>query len=115
MRFGMISDKICNLCNTEDETIAHLFFASRISKSIWQHVLKWIDIQHDPKQWQEELRWTLDKIARKGWKANLLKFVITETIYEVWHYRNDIIFGRNTQRNNHTNTCDKFIESILYI
>ncbi|CAK8536914.1 unnamed protein product [Lathyrus sativus] len=28
-RFGMIEDNICNLCQTEDETLNHLFLLSR--------------------------------------------------------------------------------------
>lgn len=49
-RFGMIHEQRFNLCDDVDENLDHLFFACRISKSIWSYVLQWMDIQYEPKK-----------------------------------------------------------------
>lgn len=35
-RFNVISDSNCSFCHTEEETIAHLFFACRYTSEIWK-------------------------------------------------------------------------------
>lgn len=54
-RFGLIQEKICSLCNEVDESHDHLFFACSESKKVWSEVLNWIDCQHSPQPWNEEI------------------------------------------------------------
>ncbi|XP_058742594.1 uncharacterized protein LOC131615108 [Vicia villosa] len=113
-RFGMIHEQRCSMCDDTDENLEHLFFACRVVKSIWSYVLQWLDIQLEPKAWSTEFAWILENIAKKGWRANLLKLAFTETIYGIWRYRNDMIFGANTQRYKSIDTSKDIIENIMY-
>ncbi|XP_058727197.1 uncharacterized protein LOC131598632 [Vicia villosa] len=83
-RFGIINDSHYSLYNEIEESITHLFFECKITKSNWDQVLKWIEVTHEPKAWDEELNWTIQETEKKGWKASLLKLAFTETLYEVW-------------------------------
>lgn len=90
--FGMLQDNICGLCKEQEESIHHLFFACSETKPIWQAVLNWLEIMHDPKGWLEEKPWLLQYSESKGWKAEMMKLAVTKTLQEIWLYRNDIIF-----------------------
>ncbi|KAL5127229.1 hypothetical protein HKD37_14G039687 [Glycine soja] len=81
-RFGMIKENQCSLCKESEESIAHLFFYCKITKFIWEQILKWIEVTHEPKTWGVELKWTIRETGKKGWKAKLLKLALTETLYE---------------------------------
>ncbi|XP_058766071.1 uncharacterized protein LOC131639605 [Vicia villosa] len=48
MRFKLITDSVCSICKTADETIAHLFFECMENKEVWCQVLQWIDKDHRP-------------------------------------------------------------------
>ena len=65
------------------------FFDCKITKSIWEQILEWIEVTHEPRTWDVELKWAIRETGKKGWKAKLLKLAFTETLYEVWLYRND--------------------------
>lgn len=41
----------------------------------------------------EELKWNTRNCKGKGWKTILLKVVITQTVYDVWRYRNETSYG----------------------
>ncbi|CAK8535269.1 unnamed protein product [Lathyrus sativus] len=50
-------------------------------------------VQHTPFDWHEELNWLITKCKGKGWRKCLLCSSISVTIYEVWKYRNNVVFG----------------------
>lgn len=54
-----------------------------------------MNIHHDLKGWNDELKWMICNGNRKGWKVCLIRSVATETIYEVWRHRNNKSFGKN--------------------
>lgn len=58
-------------------------------------MLQWMEESHVPTQWNEELIWLNERTKGKGWHVGLLKMIAAETIYPIWHYRNNIIFGNN--------------------
>ncbi|KAH1256923.1 putative ribonuclease H protein [Glycine max] len=98
-RFGMIKENQCSLCKESEESIGHLFFDCKITKSIWEQILKWIEVTHEPKTWDVELKWAIRETGKKGWKAKLLKLALTETLYE-----------NNVNRN----IVDNIIDNIVY-
>lgn len=57
--------------------------------------MDWLQVTHDRRGWQKELNWLIQQCKGKGWRASLLKLVITQTTYGIWEYRNDICFGNN--------------------
>ncbi|CAK8564283.1 unnamed protein product [Lathyrus sativus] len=92
-RFGMVEDNSCKLCQAEDETVNHLFFSCQETKHIWKEVLNWFNFSHDPQPWNAELVWISNNTKGKGWKVEVLKMLVAETIYNIWGYRNGKTFG----------------------
>ncbi|CAK8578824.1 unnamed protein product [Lathyrus sativus] len=107
-KFGITTDDRCKFCNKE-ETIDHLFFQCPPFQSCWQEILGWMRVQHTPCDWHEELNWIMTQCKGKGWRKCLLRSSIAETIYEVWKYRNNAVFGNTV----HTMEIRDVVISIL--
>src|ERR1043165_87598 len=90
-KFGMIDNAECCFCQ-EEETQNHLLFGCEELGRIWSTVLDWMQIKRKPKDWKEELQWILLAARGKSKQAMLFKLVVTETVYGVWKYRNDICY-----------------------
>ncbi|XP_058757171.1 uncharacterized protein LOC131630409 [Vicia villosa] len=109
-KFNMIRDSKCVFCQIEEESNAHLFFACKYTNTIWKHILDWIQVQHTPLPWVEELNWIKNVVGKKGWRASMLKLAFTETVYGIWSRRNNMVFGNIT----HTDTVKEIIDCIVY-
>ncbi|CAK8536300.1 unnamed protein product [Lathyrus sativus] len=108
----MIQDGICRLCNTEEETMNHLFFCCKQTGYIWKEVLHWFNIDHEPQPWETELTWINNMTKGKGWRVAVLKMVVAETIhYTIWRYRNSITFGNNVDN---TTLGTNIIDNVIY-
>lgn len=79
-RFGMLDNDECCFCRNK-KTLEHLMFSCPILRNIWEYV--WLQSSHKLGGWIEELRWRVDNCKRNGWRANILKCAIVETVYEV--------------------------------
>lgn len=110
-KFGMIQDTICSPCNTEPETMNHLFFNCSITHGIWTHILNCIEVIHDPNKWHTKIRWAIKYTNRKGWRAKLLKLALIKVTYGIWQLKNEKVFDKHS----HYNIIDRIIESIIYI
>lgn len=91
--FGLIQEGIWSLCEEVEEMINHLFFDCRIRKNIWTAILTWMEVDHVPKEWSLEKNWAIEYTRKKGWKANILKRALAETINGIWLHRTNIIFS----------------------
>jgi hypothetical protein len=89
----------------------HLMFNCNETKSIWRKVLEWIQVDHNPLGWRQELDWIIQRTKGKGGHAKILKLAFTESVYHIWRYRNDISFG-NAVQNKHIE--GKIIDTIVY-
>ena len=107
-KFGMISDSNCCLCH-QVETLD--YFECSEMHVIWQNILNWLHVNHVPKSWHMELPWLVQHCNRKGWRFNLLKLVVTETIYVLWGYRNDKCFGSFRMQKN---IVDQILNIIIF-
>ncbi|XP_058768187.1 uncharacterized protein LOC131641910 [Vicia villosa] len=87
-RFGLLAHSECSFCPYE-ETHEHLFFECEETKKIWKAVLLWIQIDHEPCSWRDEMHWLVNKTKGKGKLAALIRLAIAETVYNVWRHRND--------------------------
>lgn len=96
-RFGTITNGKCIFCD-EIESITHLFFACRVTSSIWSNMLKWLRMIHSPQDWDSEPCWITDNAKGKSIQAKLLKMCATKTIYHVWMVRNRKIFQGNINK-----------------
>ncbi|CAK8537176.1 unnamed protein product [Lathyrus sativus] len=55
MNLGLVQNSVCNICEKENKTQDHIMFACRILKDIWKQVLNWMNIDHQPLEWKEEV------------------------------------------------------------
>ncbi|CAK8574623.1 unnamed protein product [Lathyrus sativus] len=91
-RLGLTTDDRCKFCDKE-ETIDHFLFDCPPFKTCWQQILVCLGFQHFPCEWREELEWLITHCKGKGWRKCILCSAVAETIYEVWRYRNNAVFG----------------------
>ncbi|XP_058763890.1 uncharacterized protein LOC131637316 [Vicia villosa] len=110
MKWGLIDHNKCSFCDAV-ETQQHLLFDCSLMKNAWKKVLNWINIQHEPLNWDRELEWIVLNCRGKSKRAAMLKLAITECIYEVWRYRNEKSFDTNTKDRN---IEERVIEMIVY-
>lgn len=68
----------------------------------------WLKSDHHPLPWLEELKWILKTTSKKGCKANVMKIAFTETLYDIWNRRNDIVFKHKID------FVHNIIDSIIY-
>ncbi|MCI04098.1 hypothetical protein A2U01_0025141 [Trifolium medium] len=109
-KYGLIDPTHCCFCNA-DETQQHLMFNCSETKGIWRKVLEWIQVDHNPLGCRHEMEWIIQQTKGKGGRAKILKLAFTESVYEIWRYRNDVSFG-NAVQNQHTD--GKIIDTIVY-
>ncbi|CAK8564326.1 unnamed protein product [Lathyrus sativus] len=93
-KLGLTTDDNCKFCNKE-ETIDHLLFDCLPFKNCWQQILACLGIQRFPCEWRDELEWLVTQCKGKGWRKCILRSAVAETIYEVWKYHNNSVFGNN--------------------
>lgn len=64
--FGIVHDSSCVLYNTKEESLNHLFFKCSKIRPIWKEILNWLELDHRPQQWGEELDWLITVTKGKG-------------------------------------------------
>ncbi|XP_058734199.1 uncharacterized protein LOC131605929 [Vicia villosa] len=94
-RLGLLQEETCSLCMEQPEDINHLIIDCKVTRHIWLEVLQWLELHHHPVQWQEEIAWIIHHTKGKSFQSYMLKIAIAETVYGIWKYRNERIFGTN--------------------
>jgi hypothetical protein len=61
--------------------------------------------------WSQEVDWIIHHTKGKGVRAKILKLAFTESVYEIWRYKNDISFGNDVE-NKHID--EHIIDNIVY-
>ncbi|XP_019415076.1 PREDICTED: uncharacterized protein LOC109326744 [Lupinus angustifolius] len=99
LKFGTVTDgkyAFCDLMETAD----HILFSCPKSADIWNFVLSWMKVNHQPGRWKNGLTWLEKHTRGKSMRSKLLKCVVAETIYDIWSFRNLCIFlGHNANSN----------------
>ncbi|XP_019258471.1 PREDICTED: uncharacterized protein LOC109236718 [Nicotiana attenuata] len=96
-RWGVSVDQDCVMCNSEKETINHLFFECPYANVLWSKLLEWQGIDKSIQGWDKELKWAEKWTKRRNGAAQLYKTVLASTIYYVWQERNGRIFKNKTR------------------
>ncbi|XP_070017114.1 uncharacterized protein LOC142172448 [Nicotiana tabacum] len=91
-RWGLLEDTACALCNSEEETIEHLFFKCSFSAQVWTAMLEWQGIKRQVMTWGQELEWDERECKGKNCKAEVYRIVLPGSIYYIWQERNERIF-----------------------
>lgn len=76
LRFGMITDGICNLCGTENETANHIFFSCCKITGIWFDILKWLEITYTGNTWDNVCKWSIIIPKVKDGDQNFLNLLL---------------------------------------
>ncbi|GAU47651.1 hypothetical protein TSUD_27760 [Trifolium subterraneum] len=89
---------------TRPRALVNLWLACHESetKGVWRKILEWIQIDHNPLGWRQEVEWIFQQSKGKGGHAKILKLAFTESVYEIWRYRNDVRFGNVVHTYQHT-------------
>ncbi|XP_060180736.1 uncharacterized protein LOC132610464 [Lycium barbarum] len=86
-------DPKCVLCKFEDKTGDHLFAECPYTTRVWDRLLQWLQIQHNPRHsWLMHYQWVLYDIKGRTVRAKILKMVYAEFIHSIWKKRNARIF-----------------------
>ncbi|KAH1208295.1 hypothetical protein GmHk_15G043136 [Glycine max] len=93
---NLIQCSLCSLCKEQDGDLDHLMFSCRVTKAIRLEVLKWMDIDHTPQMWRDEVRWVMQYTKGKGWKRGILKLAFSGVVYGIWIYRNKVVFENDS-------------------
>ncbi|XP_058782979.1 uncharacterized protein LOC131657620 [Vicia villosa] len=108
LRYGINVEPKCVFCPA-DEIMDHLLFECSITKGIWKCILVWIGYIRDPANWMIERDWIIAEVKKKGWRRDILKTAVVETVYAVWRMRNDVIFNQHTLDDTVTNRIKEVI------
>lgn len=73
--------------------------------------MNWIQVDHTPFPWSQEVEWVIQHTKGKGTRGKMLKLAFTECVYEIWKLRNDTTFGKDVQ-NKHIGR--KIIDNLAY-
>lgn len=84
---------LCNLCQTEMESVEHMFFLCDYSKQVWTQVLQSQGMSRNPRGWMHESRWMIRKTKGRGDAKVKLKIIFSATVYYLWQERNGRIFN----------------------
>jgi hypothetical protein len=49
--------------------------------------MDWIQVDHNPLGWCQELDWIMQNTRGKGCYAKILKLAFSESVYDIWRYR----------------------------
>ncbi|XP_021743110.1 uncharacterized protein LOC110709207 [Chenopodium quinoa] len=86
-RLGICTEETCLLCGSEPETLQHLFFSCRYSKTCMTNICNWIglnvrvcDIESAWKDWTRGIK---DQVKR-----NFVLAALTALLYHIWLIRN---------------------------
>ncbi|XP_058780635.1 uncharacterized protein LOC131654706 [Vicia villosa] len=91
LRFGINVDLKCCYCDNSGN-IQHFFFGCSYIKDIWKQILRKLKVKHQPLAWDQEVEWITKETKPKEAQRMILKLAFAETVYEIWHERNDRVF-----------------------
>ena len=90
-----ISSTMCPLCNTVDETHAHLFFACSFSKSIWDNLKILCKLDNVSCVWAEIVSGISIRVASNSIWSVIQRLVFGAAVYYIWQERNFRLFQKN--------------------
>ena len=73
--------------------------------------MRWLQIQHNPGSWSNEIRWILRHSKGKNWRHRLIKVAFLETVYEILKHRNNVCFGTADSQ---LHIAQKIIDVVTY-
>ena len=87
-----IEDQSCPLCNSQNETLNHLFFHCRIGNQIWANVKRWLGISRAMQTLKAAVKWMIKEARGTGFPAKIKRIGLACTVYYIWEARNKRLF-----------------------
>ncbi|XP_057982366.1 uncharacterized protein LOC131167587 [Malania oleifera] len=78
----------CVFCNSEMETIDHIFFKCHFSKEIWGQIKAWLGLRREMSSLKAALKWLHKEARGTGIQPTGKKIGLAATVYLIWHFRN---------------------------
>ncbi|XP_021844803.2 uncharacterized protein [Spinacia oleracea] len=92
LKWNMQIDGGCVSCQTQVETLEHLFYECIFSKRVWSSVLSKIGVDITIQTWQGEIDWEAKKSRGTKPRDKICNMAFVETIYNIWLQRNSKVF-----------------------
>ncbi|XP_074278429.1 uncharacterized protein LOC141602019 [Silene latifolia] len=85
LRFGVVSDGLCELCRTQLEDHQHLFFLCDFSIRCWTLLRDWIGVDLPT---TDILNWCVNWRCKSLLKKHMVYAAVVAMIYHIWMARN---------------------------
>lgn len=73
-------------------------------KMVLSTVCHWLNIEHKPKRFQQDIKWLIEANKSKSRKAGILRSVYAEMVCVCWMYRNNLVYRDSNSNTNDSNT-----------
>lgn len=98
MAWGLLQGCRCILCDSDEETIEHLFFTCPLSKQIWAEVSRRNGIREVSTSWDTNVHHVSTTWQGKSLVSYIRRLSFNIVVYSIWKERNNRIF-QQTQGN----------------
>ena len=87
-----ISDGLCVLCRTKEESVKHLFFDCQFAGQCISGIKRWLNIQMQTNDLEKQIRW-LQRVKASAFQKQVMTAAIASTVYNVWRQRNNTLWN----------------------
>lgn len=87
IKMGVITNLLCPLCEMDDESIDHTFFAYTYSENLWASLLNWHEIRRVPMEWKQELAQATRYANGKSANDEVYTMMMAGCVYYLWQER----------------------------
>ena len=84
---GVVDDDLCPICETQTETIEHLFFKSNFNVQCTKALINWMGVKWNIGNMKDILR----KRRLPKAKSRLIAAIFCNLVYAIWKVRNDVV------------------------
>ncbi|XP_010672334.2 uncharacterized protein LOC104888919 [Beta vulgaris subsp. vulgaris] len=97
LKWNVQCNPMCRLCNSENESIEHLFFDCHYTNTVWCHTLRAINIHRRGLGFSQEIQEVYRKAHSNTRRARIYVMLFTEVVYLLWIQRNKKVFNNMLQ------------------
>lgn len=92
-RLGFLeADSTCALCDSQPESVHHLFFECSISCGIWSNIRHWIGLHRTMSTLASAAKWIKKDVKGSSWQSKAKRVAFASSVYHIWLARNKRIF-----------------------
>ncbi|XP_060210792.1 uncharacterized protein LOC132637771 [Lycium barbarum] len=110
LNWGIDVNADCVMCQKALESMDHLFVHCEFTQHLWTKILNWMQRHSfNSNNWEDHLMWMIQRAKGKAQRAQIFKMVYAETVYAIWHERNQRIFEQKAKE------ADVFARNVAYV